>query len=156
MIKWKWLTAILFIVCVAQALYIGTRYRTPEPPLVQGIRVLSVMDGDTFAIDGRAWSPFPDLKWKIRIAGIDTPEMKGHCPAERVAARQAKTLLTQYLRQHGNIVTLSHVHHDKYGGRFVATVNTPDGEASQVLLDKNLARPYTGQGHKPDWCGILR
>ncbi len=60
----------------------------------------------------------------------------------------------------GNKATLTQVQHDKYGGRLNATVTlTIAGnkvDLGKSLIEAGYARPYFGEGPKPDWCAILK
>ena len=114
--------------------------------------VTKVIDGDTFAI-AADWSPY-DLHWTVRILGIDTPE-KGRlakCERERILSLKA-TEMVRTLLSKDNRVRLSHVRHDKYGGRINAEVHLMDGRSiADVLLEAKLAKRYNGNGPKPSWC----
>ncbi len=112
--------------------------------------VLRVIDGDTFEARVRLW-PGLETITKIRLRGIDAPELKARCDEERSKARAARDALQAILDQ-GN-VGVSAVTLDKYGGRVVAdasTRSTPD--VSAALLSAGLARSYGG-GRRETWCG---
>ncbi len=116
--------------------------------------VVRVIDGDTFVIRAN-WNPYPDLDWKIRILGIDTPE-KGKladCQRERDLSAKAQALSESLIAQSGNRVTLTNVQHDKYGGRLNADVYLSNGTSlAQQLIANKVAKPYNGNGPKPKWC----
>lgn len=123
-------------------------------------KVARVIDGDTFVLDAK-WSPYP-LVWQVRILGIDTPE-KGHlakCPEEAEHSKKAMKHTADMLFLAGNKATLTQVSHDKYGGRLDAKVTLRiDGkpvDLGESLIAAGYARPYSGEGPKPDWCAILR
>jgi endonuclease YncB( thermonuclease family) len=126
-----------------------------SPPPVAGLRngypaeVLRVMDGDTFEARVRIW-PGTDVTTRVRIRGIDAPEMKARCEDERVKAVAARDALALMLEQ--GAVAISNVGQDKYGGRVDADVSTR-GTASVAdsMLSKNLARAYDG-GRRESWC----
>ena len=40
---------------------------------------------------------------------------------------------------------------DKYN-RYLAKVYADNQNVAEVLLKKDLAKPYYGKGKKPDWC----
>lgn len=109
--------------------------------------VLSVTDGDTFRARVPVWDNV-DIVTAVRIRGIDTPEMKGKCPAEKAAALAAKERLTSLLN---GPVTLLHVEPDKYAGRVDADVSVNGTSVAAVLIAEGLARPYTG-GARQGWC----
>jgi len=112
--------------------------------------VLRVLDGDTFEARVRAW-PGIDITTKVRLRGIDAPEMRARCPEERAKAEAARDALAAMLR--GTEVIISRVGLDKYGGRVdadAATAQTPN--ISAAMLAAGLARPYRG-GRREFWCG---
>lgn len=115
--------------------------------------VTRLKDGDTFEIAAN-WSPY-DLDWSVRVLGIDTPE-KGHlakCDIERDRAARARALATRLLNESQGRVRLVRVKHDKYGGRIDAEVILANGESlGDELIAAGLARPYNGNGPKPNWC----
>lgn len=113
-------------------------------------RVLDVLDGDTFLADAEIW-PGQTLRVNIRIRGIDAPEMKSRCQAERDAALRAREALIGLVS--GGAVSLSNIGGAKYFGRVLADVSTESGEAvNDVLLASGLVRFYDG-GKRAGWCG---
>jgi endonuclease YncB( thermonuclease family) len=111
--------------------------------------VLRVIDGDTFEARVHLW-PGLDVTTRVRLRGVDAPELKARCGEERVKAEAARDALRTILDQ--GEVGISHVTLDKYGGRVVADASTgatPD--VSAALLGAGLARHYSG-GHRDGWC----
>lgn len=120
------------------------------------VRVTGVVDGDTFSFDTFNLGLFADLKFYVRVRGIDTPERGAHasCPAERAKAEEAALETRRLLNDSGNLVTLNNIGNDKYGGRVDADVILKDGTSlGDRLLAKGLAHPYDGEGKKISWCG---
>jgi len=112
-------------------------------------KVLEVLDGDTFFAEALVW-PGHTVRVNVRIRGIDTPEMRARCPAERLAATRARDALAELLR---NDVAISNIGSAKYYGRVLADVTTEDGAAvAKAMIDRALARPYDG-GSRQGWCG---
>ena len=109
--------------------------------------VLSVTDGDTFRARIPVWDNV-EVVTAVRIRGIDTPEIKGKCPAEKAAALAAKARLAELLNGQ---VQLLHVEPDKYFGRVDADVTVNGQSVAAVLIAEGLARPYTG-GARQGWC----
>jgi endonuclease YncB( thermonuclease family) len=112
--------------------------------------VLRVIDGDTFEARVNLW-PGLDVTTRVRLRGIDAPELRARCDSERVKAEAAREALRAILDQ--GEVTIGHVMLDKYGGRVVAdasTIATPS--VSAAMLDAGQARRYSG-GHRDGWCG---
>ena len=111
--------------------------------------VLRVIDGDTFEARVHLW-PGLDVTTRVRLRGIDAPELKARCAEERDKAEAARDALKAMLDQ--GAVGISHVTLDKYGGRVVAdasTYRTPD--VSAALLGAGLVRRYGG-GRRETWC----
>lgn len=114
------------------------------------IFVLSITDGDTFRGRVQLW-PEITIETSIRIADIDTPELRGKCAQEKKLAVEARDALSGLLLNHS--VFLSHVEPDKYGGRSLAIVRTADGvDVGGELLKRGLAASYSGKGLKHNWC----
>lgn len=110
---------------------------------------MRVVDGDTIAVRARIWLG-QEVETLVRVAGVDTPEKKGHCDSERELARQAQSFVEAKLTE--GKVMLRDVSTDKYGGRVVARVFTPDGvELAQAILTAGLGHPYFGRT-KEGWC----
>ena len=112
--------------------------------------VVEVLDGDTFLADASVW-PGQTVRVNIRIRGIDAPEMKARCDAERAAALRARDALA--LLFGGDPVAISNIAGAKYYGRVLADVTTSGGDAvASILLGEKLVRPYAG-GRRAGWCG---
>ena len=110
--------------------------------------VLLVTDGDTFRARVEIW-PGIETVTAVRLRGIDTPELRGKCQAEKDKAIAARERLRTLLA--AGPVQLSQVEPDKFAGRVDATVTVNGRELGQVLVSEGLARPYTG-GTRQGWC----
>ena len=111
--------------------------------------VVQVIDGDTFLADAEIW-PGQTLRVNVRIRGIDAPEMKSRCRAERDAALAAQTALADLVTKES--VSLSNIGSAKYYGRVLADVRTGTGDAvGSAMLRDGLVRPYSG-GKRQGWC----
>ena len=112
--------------------------------------VLRVIDGDTFEARVRIW-PGMDVTTRVRLRGIDAPELHARCEDERVKALAARDALARLLTE--GEVGVSGVGQDKYGGRVdadVSTARTPN--VSEALFAGGYARRYFG-GRRASWCG---
>ena len=112
--------------------------------------VVRVLDGDTFEARVRIW-PGMEVTTRVRLRGIDAPEMQARCDDERLKAIAARDALSKILAE--GTVGISRIGQDKYGGRVdadVSTARTPD--VSAVMLERGLARRYSG-GRRESWCG---
>jgi micrococcal nuclease len=114
--------------------------------------VLQVIDGDTFRARVPIWLD-QTVTVKIRLSGVDTPEMKGKCPAETARAKLARDFAVTWLQQ--DDLRLVNVRYGTYAGRVLATAQTAEGVTlSQALLQAELAQPY--RGRRAQWCGAAQ
>lgn len=115
---------------------------------VQG-EVLNILDGDTVTVRLHVWIG-QDIETHVRIAGIDTPEIKGKCEAERAKAQEARNEIATLLAD--NKIQLSNVRLEKYAGRVLAEVRSTDGtNVAAHMIEKGLARAYGGE-KRNGWC----
>ena len=85
----------------------------------------------------------------IRVADIDTPEIKGHCTKERQLAVKARGLTASLLKA-GSSIELKN-HRQGYYGRIVAEVWIDGVNLSMTLLRRGLARQYNSWARQK-WC----
>jgi endonuclease YncB( thermonuclease family) len=110
--------------------------------------VVRVVDGDTIEIVAQVWIGLR-LTSRVRIRGIDTPELHGACAGEREMAEEARQRLTGLV---GDAVSIAHISDDKYAGRVLADAVAADGtDIAAAMLASGLARPYDG-GRRAGWC----
>lgn len=57
-------------------------------------RVISVYDGDTITVVAEPW-PGHFVETRVRLAGVDTPEIRGRCEAEEDLALVARGRLVE-------------------------------------------------------------
>lgn len=113
------------------------------------IEMRYAIDGDTFGARVHLGSG-EDVNVRIRLRGIDAPELKGQCAREIQKAETATTALTKLLRE--GSLTIYNIGPDKYPGRVVADVATRQTpNVSAAMLNAGHARPYGG-GHRSGWC----
>ncbi len=112
-------------------------------------QVVRVIDGDTFEAAAQIWLG-EAIQVRVRIEGIDAPELHARCDEERTRAEAARDYLVR--RIEGGEVRLSAVHYDKYGGRVDAVVQDESGNVGDAMIKAGLARPYHGERRRP-WCG---
>ena len=110
--------------------------------------LVEVIDGDTFRARVDIWLG-QSVTVRVRLKGVDTPEMEGKCAAEKKLARQAKAFAENWFKK--NQAQLVNVHYGTYAGRVLATAQIKNGESlSAALLAENLAKPY--RGRRAQWC----
>jgi endonuclease YncB( thermonuclease family) len=161
-----WMFVVAVVVAVVLTFRHGTNWPIPYPTdertqdaeiiLQQSgnpdsrlpIDVIRTIDGDTFLArvhqrDGR------DLVARVRLRGIDAPEMKASCQDELDKAEAATGALRTLLGQGG--VTIYNLGSEKYG-RVLADVATKrTANVSAAMLAGGFARSYNG-GHRDGWC----
>lgn len=123
--------------------------RTGNGDVRHPVEIVRTIDGDTFEAQVHLW-PGLDLTTRVRLRGIDAPELKALCQQELDMARTASEQLETILTEGG--VTIFNIGPDKYNGRVVAdaaTRTTPS--VSAALLASGLVRVYDG-GHRSGWC----
>lgn len=110
-------------------------------------RVVSVYDGDTLTVDAEPW-PGLTARTSVRVAGVDTPEIRGKCQAEKDQAIRARDWVRATV---GAEVQLTNIRLGKYAGRVIAEVWVNGRKLSDLLIAGNLGRPYDG-GRREGWC----
>ncbi len=112
-------------------------------------RLIRVVDGDTIQVQAFIWLE-QFIRIKIRLDGVDTPEMRGRCPLERDLAKRAQLFTRDFLG--GGLLKLSHIRRGKYAGRIIARIRNRKGQdLGQALLAAGLGRPYSGRKRR-SWC----
>lgn len=119
-----------------------------RPDSREAVDVLRTIDGDTFLArlhqrDGR------DLVVRVRLRGIDAPELKAACQEELDKAEAAARALRDLLAQGG--VTITNLGPDKYGRVLADVATRRTANVSAALLAGGYARSYDG-GHRDGWC----
>ena len=111
-------------------------------------RIIKVIDGDTFRVD---INELPDIIGKnirIRILGIDTPEINGKCAFEKELAIKARDFV-QILLDNADSVILKNLDRGNFF-RLLAEVIVDGKNLGELLIAKDLAVRY--QGKKSSWC----
>lgn len=125
--------------------------REGNPSGRHSVEVVRVIDGDTFEARVHLW-PGLEMTTRVRLRGIDAPEMKGACGEEQRMAEAASEALRVQLAE--GDVAIFNIGPDKYNGRVVAdaaTRRTPS--VSHALLTSGHARQYQG-GRRGGWCSV--
>jgi endonuclease YncB( thermonuclease family) len=87
---------------------------------------------------------------RVRLRGIDAPEMKARCEAERDKALAARDALARMLAK--GSVGIRNVAQDKYGGRVDADASAAGtADVGEAIVALGLARRYDG-GRRGSWC----
>ena len=115
------------------------------PPIHKGI-VVKVYDGDTITVASRldtaGFTATSTLyRFRVRLRGIDTPEIKGSSEAEKTKAKEARDALSAQIM--GQEVVLRNVGNEKYG-RVLADIYFREVHMNQWMLDQGYAQVYDG------------
>jgi len=138
-----WIKIIFFTL---NSLLISTTFAYGD---VKISKVISVYDGDTVRVN---IDSFPDIIGKnirIRLKGIDAPEIKGKCKKEIDLAIMARDYLRNAINQSSQI-ELRNIERGKYF-RIVGELYIDGENISNNLLKRKLAYYYNG-GKKRSWC----
>lgn len=124
----------------------GIGSQVPAPALVReavasapGSAAIRVIDGDTFDHGGE----------RIRIADIDTPEVRGECAEERALAARATERLRVLLAAAPFALERLGRDEDRYGRKLRVVVRGGRSIGDQ-LVSEGLARTWTGR--REPWC----
>lgn len=127
----------LLSACAAAPVEAKTTLEGPIPA-----QVTRVIDGDTIEVRALIWLG-QEIIVRVRLAGVDAPELTAACDAARVAAEDARAFVVAQVD--GARIVLTKIHGDKYFGRVIGRVQTPKGEdLSSLLLDAGHAVAYSG------------
>lgn len=113
------------------------------------VTVTRVYDGDTITAHAEIW-PGQNVATGVRLNGIDTPEIRGRCDAERELAIKARDRLRELIAA-ASLVQIADPFHGRWAGRVVARVLVDGADAGAVLVSAGLAREYGG-GRRESWC----
>jgi endonuclease YncB( thermonuclease family) len=111
------------------------------PPIVSG-KVIKVYDGDTITIASKIpGTALPVYRFRVRLSGIDSAEIKGETDSEKKLAIEARDALHNLI--FGKIIKLQNIGTEKYG-RILADIYIDDLHVNKWMLDNNFAIPYDG------------
>jgi endonuclease YncB( thermonuclease family) len=111
-------------------------------------RIIKVIDGDTFRVDINELSDIIGKNIRIRILGIDAPEINGKCAFEKELAIKARDFV-QILLDNADSVILKNLDRGNFF-RLLAEVIVDGKNLGELLVAKDLAVRY--QGKKSSWC----
>ena len=116
-------------------------------PINQG-RCIKVYDGDTITIAAKLpYKSSPIYRFSVRLNGIDTPEIRAKCPAEKEMAYKARDFIRSILNN-GKRIELHNLDRGKYF-RIVADIYVDDVNVAELMIEKGLGKPYE---ENIDWC----
>ena len=116
----------------------------------QGAVYLQNYDGDTIRFDLPGYPPIAGDDIRVRVNGIDTPEIKGKCEKEKYDAKQAKEMVADILKD-AEQITLKNMERGKYF-RIVADVIVDGENLADILIEAGMAIHYDGGKKTHKWC----
>ena len=124
-------TSLLISGLIILAAVVGCAPQPAEPP--PQARVVQVIDGDTVMLEGGA---------RVRVLGIDAPEMEKEGRPAEFLAHQAKSGLREMTLDKTVRLEYDRQHYDHYG-RLLAYLFLPDGTlVNAEMVRQGLARVY--------------
>ena len=116
----------------------------------QGAIYLQNYDGDTIRFDLPGYPPIAGDDIRVRVNGIDTPEIKGKCEKEKYDAQQARDMVADILRD-AEQITLKNMERGKYF-RIAADVYVDGESLGDMLIEAGVAVRYDGGKKNLKWC----
>ena len=116
----------------------------------QGAIYLQNYDGDTIRFDLPGYPPIAGDDIRVRVNGIDTPEIKGKCEKESYDAKQAKEMVTDILKD-AERINLKNMQRGKYF-RIAADVFVDGESLADMLIEAGMAIRYDGGKKTHKWC----
>ena len=104
-------------------------------------KCISVYDGDTITVVFKPFESCVFYKFRIRLSGIDTPEMRTKNIGEKEKATEVRDFLRGLILD--KLIKIKCGEFDKYG-RLLAYVYIDDTNINQLLIDKKFAYEYDG------------
>lgn len=112
-------------------------------------RVVKVIDGDTVMVIICMGSKC--LKLSVRVGGVDCPESLKRNSSSTLEVEAGKRVKDYVNSLIGEYIQIRLDKKDKYGGRYVGDIFIADSNMylSEILLEKKLAQPYSGNKKTP-------
>jgi len=116
----------------------------------QGAIYLQNYDGDTIRFDLPGYPPIAGDDIRVRVNGIDTPEINGKCEKEKYDAQQARDMVADILKD-AEQITLKNMERGKYF-RIAADVIVDGENLADMLIEAGMAIRYDGGKKTHKWC----
>ncbi|HWJ72388.1 MAG TPA: thermonuclease family protein [Kaistia sp.] len=100
---------------------------------------LTAVDGDTVRLGDE----------RIRIIGLDAPELHARCRAEKRLAERARDRMAELISG-DHVEVIRSTRKDKYR-RTLAIIRVNGVDVARVMIFEGLARPYHGE-RRQSWC----
>ena len=116
----------------------------------QGAIYIQNYDGDTIRFNLPDYPPIAGKDIRVRLNGIDTPEIKGKCQKEKYEAEQARDMVSDLLKD-AEKITLKNMKRGKYF-RIAADIIFDGENLADVLIEAGMAIKYYGGKKTHKWC----
>ena len=107
-------------------------------------------DGDTITFNLPNLHPLIGKKIRVRLNGIDTPEIKGKCDKEKYDAEQAREMVEDILKD-AEKITLKNMQRGNYF-RIASDVLVDGENLGDILIEAGIAVKYDGGMKTHKWC----
>jgi endonuclease YncB( thermonuclease family) len=107
-------------------------------------------DGDTITFNLPNLHPIIGKKIRVRLNGIDTPEIKGKCDKEKYDAEQAREMVEDILKD-AEKITLMNMQRGNYF-RIASDVIVDGENLGDILIEAGMAIRYDGRKKTHKWC----
>ena len=107
-------------------------------PYCYKAKCVKVYDGDTITLDIDLGFNLKMLSQKVRLLGINTPEIRGKAKKAGLVSRDR----LRELIDGKDVVMLSHKDRTGKYGRWLATIYVGYLNVNQLLIDEGLAKEY--------------
>ena len=114
---------------------------TPEPYVYRLKAVAKVVDGDTVDLDLDLGFSIT-LRQRVRLYGIDAPELRSKDPIEKAKGQESQAFVTQWFERPGAVLVRT-AKEEKYGRMLADCYREGSPSLCTELLERGLARPYT-------------
>jgi endonuclease YncB( thermonuclease family) len=113
-------------------------------------KINRITDGDTINVTIPEWPPILGDHASVRVIGIDAPEMRSACEAERAKAVIAKQALADLIHS-AKVVRLEKMKRDVHF-RIDAVVTVDGADVAPQLIKAGYVRAYSGKAARSSWC----
>ena len=136
----------IYVPMIALHLTLGTAVASDFPAVIYH----NCKDGDTCTFTIPDVHPLLGKNIKVKLEGLDAPQLNGQCAREARLAKQAKEL-TQSLLEKAKRIDLIN---SRRGTMFnlSATILADGKDVGQALRKKHLAVHHGGGTYTGDWC----
>ena len=141
----------LFLLFTLSSLLLPLAGRGQQTTSYHNVQYLGNHDGDSIIVDIPDMPPIVGERMVIRLRAVDTPELgKAQCELERKKALKAKNRVHSLLKD-AKVINLHRAARGKYF-RILADIEFDGQDLATILLDEELAIPYSGGARTYNWC----